>query len=65
MAAARRLFVTNGYQPTTVAQIATEAGVALQTVCSAVGSKAYLLVALLDQVREDAGVLGIDAAPSE
>lgn len=62
LAAARRLFVANGYTATTVAEIAAEAGVAVQTVYSAVGSKAYLLIALIDQVvREDAGVHGIDA----
>lgn len=65
LAAARTLFVTNGYTDTTVADIAAEADVALQTVYSAVGSKAYLLVALLDQLREDADILGIDASSQE
>lgn len=57
--------MANGYTATTVADIAAEAGVALQTVYSAVGSKAYLLVALLDQARTDAGVFDIDAAARE
>lgn len=65
LAAARALFVANGYTATTVADIAAEAGVALQTVYSSVGSKAYLLVALLDQIRQDANVLGIDAIAHE
>lgn len=62
LTAARTLFVSNGYAATTVADIAAEAGVALQTVYSAVGPKASLLLALLDQAREDARVHGIDAS---
>lgn len=61
LAAARSLFVEKGYTATTVTDVAEEADVALQTVYSSVGSKAYLLVALLDQAREDAQVFGIDA----
>lgn len=60
--AAHSLFVADGYTATTVADIAREAGVALQTVYSAVGSKAHLLVALLDRARSDAGIAQIDAA---
>lgn len=63
--AAHALFVANGYTATTVADIAAEAGVALQTVYSAVGSKSYLLVALLDRARADAGVVDIDASARE
>lgn len=62
LAAARTLFVRNGYAATTVADIAAEAGVALQTVYSAVGSKASRVIALVDQAREDAGIRGIDAS---
>ena len=53
--------MTHGYGQTTVADIAEEAGVALQTVYSSVGPKAALLVALLDQARDDAGIADIDA----
>lgn len=52
--------MANGYTATTVADIAAEAGVALQTVYSAAGSKAYLLAALLDQARMDAGISDIN-----
>jgi AcrR family transcriptional regulator len=46
--AARALFLTKGYVATTVAEIATEAGVALQTVYSAGQSKADLLHLVAD-----------------
>lgn len=46
--AARRLFLTNGYVATTVAEIAQEAGVALQSVYSAGQSKADLLHLVTD-----------------
>jgi AcrR family transcriptional regulator len=41
--AAQRLFETSGYTPTTMAEIATEAGVALKTVYLAFGTKSGLL----------------------
>ncbi len=43
MGAARELFVTKGYGRTTLAEIAHEAGVAVETVYAAFGSKATLL----------------------
>ncbi len=46
--AAERLFVAHGYGATTVAMIATEAGVSKQTVYNACGSKAELLKRLYD-----------------
>lgn len=46
--AARRLFLTNGYVATTMAAIAEEAGVALQSVYSAGQSKAELLHLVTD-----------------
>lgn len=48
VAAAGRLFVANGYVGTSVAAIASDAGVALQTVYNSVGSKADILSAVLD-----------------
>ncbi len=48
LAAARRLFTEQGYAATTVAQIATEAGVAVDTVYAAVGAKSVLFRLLLE-----------------
>jgi AcrR family transcriptional regulator len=61
LAAARKLFVSNGYAATTVAEIAREARVAVDTVYSTVGRKP----ALLREVLESA-ISGTDAAiPAE
>lgn len=49
VAAARRLFVEKGYTATTISEIAQTAGVALQSVYAAGGSKAELLVTVSDQ----------------
>jgi AcrR family transcriptional regulator len=46
--AALRLFVEQGYLPTTMSAIAREAGVAVQTLYLAFGSKASILSAALD-----------------
>lgn len=46
--AARALFATKGYAATTVAAIAEDAGVAIDTVYSAVGSKPQLLLTLIE-----------------
>lgn len=48
IAAARKLFIEKGYVATTVAGIAKEAGVALQSVYKAGGSKAELLHRVVD-----------------
>jgi TetR/AcrR family transcriptional regulator, regulator of autoinduction and epiphytic fitness len=48
--AARRLFARGGYAATTLAEIATEAGVAVQTVYAVYGSKAGILGALRESV---------------
>jgi AcrR family transcriptional regulator len=48
LAAAHRLFVEKGYTATTVSAIANEAGVALQSVYKAGGSKAELLHHVID-----------------
>ena len=49
VAAARQLFVEKGYTATTIGEIAQTAGVALQSVYAAGGSKAELLVTVSDQ----------------
>jgi AcrR family transcriptional regulator len=46
--AARQLFLDRGYAATTVAAIAAEAGVSVETVYKAVGSKAALVKAVVD-----------------
>lgn len=45
---ARRLFVDNGYIPTSVGQLAGECGVAVQTIYNSVGSKSEVLSAVID-----------------
>jgi AcrR family transcriptional regulator len=52
---ARRRFADAGYAATAVRPIAEEAGVALQTLYTAFGSKQGLLLALVDTVREQTG----------
>jgi AcrR family transcriptional regulator len=54
LAAARGLFVADGYGSTTIDAIAEEAGVAVQTVYAGFGSKAAMLMALLDQLAQEA-----------
>jgi AcrR family transcriptional regulator len=56
--AALRLFVEQGYLPTTMSAIAREAGVAVQTLYLAFGSKSSILAAALDVaiVGDDAPV---------
>jgi AcrR family transcriptional regulator len=56
LGAARALFVAEGYGRTTIDAIATEAGVAVQTVYAAFGSKSAMLTALLEQLAIDADV---------
>jgi AcrR family transcriptional regulator len=60
LGAARRLFAEQGYAATAVRPIAEEAGVAVQTLYTAFGSKQGLLLALVDTVREqsEAQILG-------
>src|SRR5215469_9468858 len=59
--AARRLFAERGFASTSVAQIAEESGVAVQTIYSSIGSKAALLLALNDLIDEEAGVAQLAA----
>lgn len=56
LAAARRLFAAQGFTGTSIAQIAAEAGVAVQTVYDSVGSKGALVLALNDLIDTEAGV---------
>ena len=58
--AARRLFEQKGFAGTTVADISTEADVAVQTIYSHLGSKSDLVLALVDDM--DAAVGGREAA---
>lgn len=53
--AARVLFVRDGYAPTTIQALADEAGVAVQTVYAAFGSKLEVLKRLFD-----ASIVGVD-----
>jgi TetR/AcrR family transcriptional regulator of autoinduction and epiphytic fitness len=48
LAAARRLFVADGYGATTMAAVADEAGVAVQTVYAVFGNKRTILAEVLD-----------------
>ena len=50
LAAARDLLSDNGYAATTVAQIASRAGVSVDTVYTSVGRKPELVVAVIDMV---------------
>lgn len=65
LAAARRLFVERGYAATTIAEIAAEAGVAVQTIYSSVGSKAELLIELVEVARHEADIPALDRRRDE
>jgi len=54
--ASRRLFARDGYAATSIADIAEEAGVAIQTIYSRLGSKRGILLALVDRIDAEAGV---------
>jgi AcrR family transcriptional regulator len=64
LSGARRLFAERGYPATSIQQVADEAGVAIQTIYSSVGSKADLVLALNDLIDEEADVstLGAEVA---
>jgi len=63
-AAAKELFLTRGYDQTTISQIAKSAGVAQQTVYFVYGSKAAVLAAVLDvEIVGDTGVLPLLERP--
>jgi len=48
LAAARKLFATEGYAATTIAAIASEAGVSVDTVYASVGRKPQLILGVVD-----------------
>lgn len=54
--AARLLFARQGYQGATMGQLAEEAGVAIQTLYAAFGSKLKLAVAVIDEVLASIGI---------
>ena len=54
--AARRLFSERGYTATSMADIAAEADVAVQTIYASCGSKRELVVALVDVIDDEAEV---------
>ncbi len=54
--AARRLFAQRGYAGTSMADIAAEADVAVQTIYASCGSKRALVIALVDFIDEEADV---------
>lgn len=57
--AAQRRFLLHGYRPTTIAQIARDAGVSVETVYKAFGGKAGLVRGIYDR-----GLLGRGAVPA-
>ena len=61
VAAARRLFAERGYVDTSVAEIAEEAGVAVQTVYKSMRTKAAILMALLDAIDAEADIPALQA----
>lgn len=58
--AARGLFESNGFTATTINQIASEAAVSAPTIYATFGSKAALVVELLDQLEADAADVAVD-----
>jgi len=61
VAVARKLFARRGYVDTSVAEIAEEAGVAVQTVYKSMRTKAAILMALLDAIDAEADVPRLQA----
>jgi AcrR family transcriptional regulator len=59
LAAARRLFVAQGYAATTLKDVAREAGVSVQTIYDSVGGKHDLVLRLNDLIDEEADVTQI------
>jgi AcrR family transcriptional regulator len=59
LGAARKRFGERGYAGTSVKQIANEAGVAVQTLYSAFGSKSGVLRGLIDLIDEEADVIAL------
>jgi len=65
LSAARRLFAERGYAATSMADIAHDADVAVQTIYASCGSKRELVLALVDTIDEEAGVATIVAQLAE
>lgn len=63
--AARRLFEASGFAATTIKDIAQAASVSEPTVYSTFGSKAALVIGLLDQLEQDAGIPQDVPAPDD
>lgn len=64
VAAARDLFATNGWAATSMRDIATHAGVALETIYASVGAKDRVLAAAMDDaIAGDAGNLPLAERP--
>jgi AcrR family transcriptional regulator len=63
--AARRLFAERGYAATSVADLAHEAGVAVQTIYTSCGSKREIVLALVDMIDEEAGIAPIATRQAE
>jgi AcrR family transcriptional regulator len=59
--AARELFAEQGFANTTVKELAERAGVAVQTIYATFGSKAGVVLGLVDLLDEEAGVEVIQA----
>src|SRR5262245_64819229 len=59
--AASKLFTAHGYAGTSVADIAREAGVAVPTIYASVGSKPQLIIAMVDEIDELAGIPALAA----
>ena len=59
--AARKLFGEKGYSTVSMKSLAEEAGLALQTIYTAFGSKAGVLIGLVDLLDAEAGVLDLVA----
>ena len=57
--AARGLFATKGYAATSVAEIASEAGVSVKTIYDSLGSKAAIVQALNDLVDDEGDVAAL------
>lgn len=49
ISAARRLFIEQGFVPTTIERLARECGVAVQTIYNSVGTKTEILSRIIDQ----------------
>jgi AcrR family transcriptional regulator len=57
--AARRLFADRGYSATSMADIAREAGIAVQTIYASCGPKRDLVLALVDTIDDEADVAAL------